>query len=136
LIMTDEPRIEFGKRRPVRLPDAPPQPLKRSNHVALLAMGAFAVGAGAYAVMDRQSCQPTPPAVASSAVPTTTAVPPPPTTCTSHGWSSGGGSGYHRSSSYSFYGDSPSSSGSSASEGVTRGGFGSFARAFGFSGHS
>src|SRR5580704_12556649 len=53
-------RLEFGKRRPQRLPDLQPEPAqKRSRHVALLVMGAFAVGGSAYAMMERPNCEPT-----------------------------------------------------------------------------
>ena len=50
---------------------------------------------------------------------------------------SGGGGGYSRSSGLSFFGgdaSSRSSAGTADSGGVTRDGFGSFGRAFGFSG--
>jgi len=127
LIMTDKPSVRtFGKRQPTRLPDTPPP--KRSNHVALLVMGTLAVGGGAYAMMGSESCQPASPAspgMAASALPQTS------TTCTSHGWSGGSG-GYSRSSRVSFFGGPADS----VSGGVTRGGFGSLARAFGFSGRS
>jgi hypothetical protein len=108
--------------------------------VALLLVGTLAVGGGAYALMPRETCGPTPPeasapGMAAPAVPQTTTV-----SCSSsssHG-SSGGSS---RSSRLSFLGnDSSSSHSSSASSsdsgsgGVIRGGFGGFAHAFGFSG--
>jgi hypothetical protein len=127
--MAPPPKKEFGKRRPVAPPSAP---VKRSNHVALLLMGTFAVGGGAYALMPRQNCEPTPPGMAGPALPTGTE-------CRPRGSSSGGsGGGGSRSSFYS----SNSSSGGGASSGtsnsgssqVSRGGFGSFAHAFGFSG--
>jgi hypothetical protein len=129
-----EHRKEFGKRRP--LPSAPSEPAaKRSSHVALLLMGTFAVGGAAYTLMPRQSCTetPSPPGVAQPAVPPANTA-----NCTSRG-SSGG---YSHSSRYGFFsgGDSSSrsSSGGSSSESesgsVSRGGFGSLARAFGFSG--
>jgi hypothetical protein len=136
--MSDQRRIEFGKRRPVQ--PLPPQPAtKRSGHVALLVMGTLAVGGGAYALMPRQSCGPASPAtvspgMAATALPQTTA----PCSSSSHGSS---GSGGYRRSGYSFFGgDSSSSHSSSAgssdagSSGVTRGGFGGLAHAFGFSG--
>jgi len=109
---------EFGKRAPAPLPPAPGP--KRSNHVALLVMGTLAVGGGAYALTG-DSCQPTSPGMAAPATPTS---------CTSRG---GSGGGYSRSSRFSFFGNSGSPS-SETSGGVTRGGFGSFARAFGFGG--
>jgi hypothetical protein len=130
--MASPPKKEFGKRRPVVPLPAPSAPVKRSNHVALLLMGTFAVGGGAYALMPRQNCEPTPPGMAGPASPTGTACPP-------RGSSSGGsGGGGSRSSFYS--GNSSSGGGASSgtsdsgSSGVTRGGFGSFAHAFGFSG--
>jgi hypothetical protein len=125
------PNREFGTRRPVATPAA--APVKRSGHVGLLLMGTFAVGGGAYALMPDENCQPTPPGMAAPAIPQSS------TGCASRE-SSGGG--YSRSSSrFSFFGSDTSSGRSSAatstdsgSGSVTRGGFGSFARAFGFSG--
>ena len=135
--MTEKARIDFGKRSPSRLPDAPAP--KRSSHVALLVMGTLAVGGGAYAMMGHENCKPTPPAaVAAPGASATGTAPPPVTTCsTSHGWSSGSHwyHSYSRSSSSTF-GDSPSSGRASASEGVSRAGFGSFAHAFAATGSS
>lgn len=126
----DGPSREFGRRKPAVAPAAPPP--KRSGHVALLLMGTLAVGGGAYALMPGEHCQPTPPGMAVPAIPQSGAG------CAPRG-SSGGG--YGSSSRYSFFGgDSPSGRSTSAtssdasSGSVTRGGFGSFARAFGFSG--
>jgi|SRR5689334_23078797 hypothetical protein len=117
----------FGKRAPAPLPPAPGP--KRSNHVALLVMGTLAVGGGAYALMPGENCQPVPPGMAAAGMPQTSAG------CVSRG-GSGGGSGYSRSH-FGFFGNSGSSGGASeTSGGVTRGGFGSFAHAFGFGGHS
>jgi hypothetical protein len=142
LTMAEQPRKEFGKRR--REPAAPSEPPpKRSSHVALLLMGTFAVGGAAYALMPRQTCTPPSPGMAASASPGMAQTVAPQTNgvgCTSRG-STGGGSGYH-SSRYGFFGGGDSSgrssSGGSSSEAesgsVTRGGFGSLARAFGFSG--
>ena len=117
--MTEQKR-EFGKRRPHKAPTAPP--VKRSGHVALLVMGSLAVGGTAYALMPRTSCEPSAPGA-----PQTQAA------CTTRSSSSGGGGG----GGSRFY-DSSSSSGRSSvataeSGGVSRGGFGSFAHAFGFS---
>lgn len=121
------PANEFGKRRPA--PIAPPQPQKRSGHVALLVMGTLAVGGTAYALMPRQRCEPPAPGMA---------LPQDNAACTSSGSSSsrGGGGG----SRYSFFsGDSSghsssatasSSTSSPSSSHVTRGGFGSFAHSF------
>jgi hypothetical protein len=118
---------EFGKRRPAPLPPAPGP--KRSNHVALLVMGTLAVGGGAYALMPNNNCQPTPPGLAAPGMPQANSG------CTSRGGSGGGSGGYSRYTHFSFFGSSGSSAPSAeTSGGVTRGGFGSFARAFGFGG--
>jgi len=126
--MAQNPRQEFGKRRPVTVqPARTAQPVKRSGHVALLLMGTFAVGGGAYALMPRENCGP---GVASDLQASAEC---PPRGSSSAGHGSSGGSGSHNS----FYGGDTSSSRSpaatssdSGSGGVTRGGFGSFARAF------
>jgi hypothetical protein len=125
--MEVKPRQEFGKRKPV-VTVATAAPVKRSGHVALLLMGTFAVGGGAYALMPRGNCEPS---QAGMAAPSGLECPP-------RGSSSGvhGGSGGYWSRSSLFGGDTPSdrlSSGTtseSGSDGVTRGGFGAFARAF------
>jgi hypothetical protein len=122
--MASKPNPEFGKRRPVT--PQPPGPAKRSNHVALLLMGTFAVGGGAYALMPRENCATDRPGMASDVQPGGG--------CASRGSSSSGGSGGSSSRS-SFYGGSSGSSPSgtaseSGSGGVTRGGFGSFAAHF------
>jgi hypothetical protein len=121
--MASKPNPEFGKRRPVT--PQPPGPAKRSNHVALLLMGTFAVGGGAYALMPRENCATDRPGIASDTQPGAG--------CAPRGSSSSGGSG--GSSRSSFYGGSSGSSPSgtaseSGSGGVTRGGFGSFAAHF------
>jgi hypothetical protein len=125
-----KPSHEFGKRRPVGLPLVTPAPVKRSSHVALLLMGTLAVGGGAYALMPSESCQQTPPGMATS------------TECQPRGSSSGGHGGSGGSSSRSSFFSGGSSSGDvssshsgsgtseSSSGGVQRGGFGSFAHAF------
>jgi hypothetical protein len=124
--MESGPNREFGKRRPVNIPLASTPPVKRSRHVALLLMGAFAVGGGAYAMMPGGNCAP-----ASAA-------------CPPRGAFSGGGyvgSGGVWSRSNFFGGEAASNrspsgtsvSGTAAGSGsgeVTRGGFGSFARSF------
>jgi hypothetical protein len=113
-----EQRPEFGKRKPLPPPTTPP--VKRSGHVALLLMGSLAVGGTALALVPRQSCEP--PAPGS---PQTQG------TCTSRSSMGNGGGGGSR-----FYGSSDSTRSSVASAdsgGVSRGGFGSFAHAFGFS---
>ncbi|MGY3533427.1 MULTISPECIES: hypothetical protein [Bradyrhizobium] len=139
--MARKPNPEFGKRRPV-VPAVPPRlepPSKRSNHVALLVMGTLAVGGGAYALMPRQNCQPippTPPGVTAPA-PVQPGADCAPRSSSSGSGGSGGGGGSSRSSFYSSSsssGGSSSSSGSSSTSSVSRGGFGSFAHAFGFGG--
>jgi hypothetical protein len=126
--MPEKRPVEFGKRKPAVPP--PAQPVKRSGHVALLLMGTLAVGGGAYALMPRETCEPDTPGMVASALPQTN------TACSPR--SSSGGSGGHSSRS-SFYGGSSGQSSSTATSDsssgtVTRGGFGSFAHAFGFSG--
>jgi hypothetical protein len=119
--MANQPTREFGKRRPVAMPTA--LPVKRSNHVALLLMGTFAVGGAAYAMMPSENCGPR----AGLALDANAQCPP-------HGSSSGSGSSSSRSS---FFGSDDSSArqasanaSDSASGKVTRGGFGGFAHAF------
>jgi hypothetical protein len=122
--MADLP--QFGRRRPQPLPDLQPAPAqKRSSHVALLVMGAFAVGGFAEGIIGRQNCQPAPPAALGIAAPA-----PPQGGCTSRGSFYGGGTRH------SYFGGSSSGGASaggsdSASGSVSRGGFGGFARAFG-----
>jgi hypothetical protein len=123
LIMAAKPNPEFGKRRPA--PPQPAAPPKRSNHVALLLMGSFAIGGGSYALMPRENCTTARPGMASDL--------PPGAECPPRGSTSGGSGG--SASRSSFYGgdSSHSPSGTSsdpAAGGVTRGGFGSFAHAF------
>jgi hypothetical protein len=112
---------EFGKRRPVAIPTG--APVKRSGHVALLLMGTFAVGGGAYALMPRE-CTPASPGM-TPGVST-------PGECPPRGSSSGSGGG---SSRYGFYSGGPSGSTPAATTdagagGVKRGGFGAFAHSF------
>jgi hypothetical protein len=133
--MTDKlPTHEFGKRRPAPQPASPPP--KRSSHVALLVMGTLAVGGGAYALMGPENCQPaSSPGVANPAQSQAQAA------CTSRGSSFTGSHGnYSRTMHLSFFGGDSSShsssSGATESSSVSRGGFGSFAHAFGFSGRS
>ena len=116
--MANQPTREFGKRRPVTIPTA--QPVKRSNHVALLLMGTFAVGGAAYALMPSENCGQRPGMASDSN-----------TQCPPRGSSSGGGG----SSRSSFFGGDESTTRQAnpsepASGKVTRGGFGGFAHAF------
>ena len=140
------PTKEFGKRRPAPLPLPPKEPVKRSGHVALLVMGTIAVGTTAYTLMPRPTCQPNTQAVPGAAsqpgqAPGQPTGQPQDTACSNRGSSGSSGSGYH-SSRWGFFSSSDSASRSSSSGGssesgsggVTRGGFGSFAHAFGFSG--
>ena len=129
MIMAVKPDREFGTRRPVAI--LPPAPVKRSHHVALLLMGSFAIGGGAYALMPGENCESNRPGMAApSGLQTGAECPPRGSSSSSHG-SSGGSS----SRSNFFNGDSSSHSSSGTSSdsgpsGVTRGGFGSFAHAF------
>jgi hypothetical protein len=124
--MATKPNPEFGKRRPVAIPTA--APVKRSNHVALLLMGSFAVGGTAYTLMPRENCATDRPGMAADIAPGAEC-PPRGSSHDSHG---GSGGSWSRSS--FFGGDSgrsPSGAASDSGSGeVTRGGFGSFARAF------
>jgi hypothetical protein len=119
----DKPTREFGKRRPAAIPAA--QPVKRSGHVALLLMGTFAVGGGAYAVMPRENCATDRPGMAAELQTSE---------CRARGSSSGGGHIGSRSSFFSSDASSNRSSSGTSSDagsgGVTRGGFGGFAHAF------
>jgi hypothetical protein len=124
--MGELPNKEFGRRKPVAIPST--HAAKRSSHVALLLAGTFAVGGGAYALMPGENCEPNRPGMAA----------PSGAGCAPRGASSGGAhSSSGGSSAYGFFsGDSSSNRSASAatsasgSDGVTRGGFGSFARAF------
>jgi hypothetical protein len=128
-----KPVREFGTRRPsVPVVAQPGPPAKRSGHVGLLLMGTLAVGGGAYTLTPRSNCEPSPNVASPSLLQGNAECPP-------RGSSSGsshGGSGGARS----YYSGGPSSSQSvsgtadSGSGHVARGGFGSFAHAFGFSG--
>jgi hypothetical protein len=128
--MAEKPDREFGRRKPVAIQST--VPVKRSNHVALLLMGTFAMGGGAYALMPGETCEQSRPGMAAPSGPQANAE------CLPRGSSSSGGHGSSGGSSRSsfFGGDtSPghSSSGTasdSGSGGVTRGGFGGFAHAF------
>jgi len=127
--MAVPPPPEFGKRRPAAIATAPP--VKRSGHVALLLMGSFAVGGGAYGLMPAEHCEPARPAMAApSGLQSSAECPPRGSSGGGHGFS--GGSWSRRSF---FGGDSasgPSASGAASdadSGSVTRGGFGSFGRA-------
>jgi len=135
--MADKPDKDFGKRKPASVPASPrpvPPPAKRSGHVALLLMGTFAVGTAAYTLMPNRNCEPSPNAASPSLQQGSTE-------CSSRSSSSGshGGSGGSSSRSSYYSSDSSSSHSSSGtsdsgSHSVQRGGFGSFAHAFGFSG--
>jgi hypothetical protein len=124
--MEQKTNREFGRRRPVAIQAT--AAVKRSSHVALLLMGTFAIGGGAYALMPGESCGQRPGMAADL----------PSSACPPRGSSSGGGYGSAGSSSrVSFWGGDTSSSRSpsgissdSGSGGVTRGGFGGFAHSF------
>jgi hypothetical protein len=127
--MSTIPSKEFGTRKPAPMP--PRAPTKRSAEVVLLLMGTLAVGATAYALMPSEDCVRSPNDPAPSLLQSSNAE------CrqrgsssSSHG-SSGGSRYYGSDSSSSQPASGTSDSGSSH---VTRGGFGSFAHPFGFSG--
>jgi hypothetical protein len=122
--MEEKPTREFGTRKPVATHSA--APVKRSGHVALLLMGTFTIGGGAYALMPRENCEPGTVTQTGGA-------------CASRGSSSSGGYGSWGTSSQRnnlVNGDSATNrsaagaSPDSGSSNVTRGGFGSLARAF------
>jgi len=96
--------------------------------------GRAASGAAAgEALRPRQTCEPISPGMAAPALPQTN------TACSTRSSSGGGSGGSSRSSRYSFFGGSSGQSSSTVSSDsnsgtVTRGGFGSLARAIGLSG--
>jgi hypothetical protein len=123
---------QFGKRPPPV--EEPARASKRSGYVALFLMGTVAVGAGAYAMMPSDRCEPAKPPAAGQPVPPGAAAAQNQscrTSSRSSGYSYGGRSGSH------FYDSSSSSSSHSSSGGLaipsrsttTRGGFGSFGHA-------
>jgi hypothetical protein len=134
--MADKPDHDFGKRKPVSVPAAPRPgaPAKRSGHVALLLMGTFAVGGAAYTLMPSRSCERPSDVPSPSLLQSNTAECPPRSSSSGSGSSGGSSSrsGYYSSDSSSSHSSSGTSD--SGSHGVQRGGFGSFAHAFGFSG--
>jgi hypothetical protein len=128
--MAEKPNREFGRRRPVAIPTT--VPVKRSSHVALLLMGTFAIGGGAYALMPGENCEQGRPGMAAPSGPQANVECPPRGSSSSGGHGSAGGS-----TRGSFFGGDTSSghsssgtSSDSGSGGVTRGGFGGFAHAF------
>jgi hypothetical protein len=132
---TKKPPQEFGRRKPsvpvvARAVRSGP-PAKRSGHVALLLMGTFAVGSAGYALMPGDHCE-RPPNVASPSPLQSNAECPPRGSSSSGGGGSSSRSGFYSTDSSSSH--SASGTPSPSSDGVTRGGFGSFAHAFGFSG--
>jgi hypothetical protein len=94
-------------------------------------MGTFAVGTAGYALMPGDHCE-RPPNVATPSLLQSSAECPPRGSSSSGGGGSSSRSGFYSSDSSSSHSASGTSSPSSG--GVTRGGFGSFAHAFGFSG--
>lgn len=132
--MAHAPKKDFGKRPPPATESA--RPNKRSGYVALFLMGTVAVGAGAYAMMPSERCEPAKPPAAGQPVPPNAAAAQNQscrTSSRSSGYSYGG-----RSSGSSFFDNSSSSSSHSSSSGglaiptkstTTRGGFGSFGHA-------
>jgi hypothetical protein len=124
----DHPPAEFGHRRPP--PVQPAAPVKRSRHVALLVMGTVALGGGAYALMPSEHCDPDPAGITTAPGSAGNCSP----RSSSSSWGSGHGYWGGRSASgLGLFGDGGSSGGSASDGGagqVSRGGFGSFARAF------
>jgi hypothetical protein len=134
--MADKSDKDFGKRKPASVPASPrpaPPPAKRSGHVALLLMGTFAVGSAAYTLMPSRSCEPSP-NVASPSLQQGNTECASRSSSSSHGGSGGSSSRSSYYSSDSSSNHSSSGTSDSGSHGVQRGGFGSFAHAFGFSG--
>jgi len=123
--MASPPTRDFGRRRPVTIP--PAASVKRSGHVALLLMGTFAVGGGAYTLMPRENCEPAPPGLATASSPQANVECRPSGSSTS-GNRIGSRSGFFSSDPSSVHATAGSLS-DSGPGGVTRGGFGSFARA-------
>lgn len=129
--MAHAPKKDFGKRLPPATETG--RPAKRSGYVALFLMGTVAVGAGAYAMMPNETCEPAKPPAAGQPVPPGAAAArtqPCRTSSRSGGYSYGG-----RSSGSSFFDSSSSSSSHSSSSGglaipmkstTARGGFGSY----------
>jgi hypothetical protein len=122
--MARAPNKEFGKRPPPATEAA--RPAKRSGYVGLFLMGTVAVGAGAYAMMPSEKCEPAKSPAAGQPAATAAATQSQPCRTSS------------RSSGYSYGGRSPSSSSSHSSSGgfalpskstTSRGGFGSFGHA-------
>jgi hypothetical protein len=108
--------------------------MKRSAHVALLLMGTAAVGGTAYSVMPSETCSPDRPGIATADGRSADCV-----RRSSSGGSGGGGSRWSGSHGYGLFGggsastpaaSSSSPAGASSASPVSRGGFGSFARAF------
>lgn len=130
--MAAAPKKQFGKRPPPATETA--RPAKRSGYVALFLMGTVAVGAGAYAMMPSERCEPTKPPAAGQPVPPGAAAAQNQSCRTS---SRSSGYGYGSRSGSHFYDSSSSSSSHSSSGGLaipttsttTRSGFGSFGHA-------
>jgi hypothetical protein len=126
-----KPSSEFGTRKPSVPPvtQSSGPPAKRSGHVALFLMGTLAVGTTAYTLMPRNKCEQQP----NTTLQSNPDCPP----RGSSSSSSGGGGSSSRSSYYSGGSSSSSSSSGTSDSGsshVSRGGFGSFGHAIGFSG--
>jgi hypothetical protein len=94
-------------------------------------MGTLAVGTAAYTVMPRSNCEPSPNVAQPSLLSNAECPPRGSSSGSSHGGSGGGRSYFSSGSSSS---QSVSGTSDAGSSHVTRGGFGSFAHAVGFSG--
>ncbi|MDI4233506.1 hypothetical protein OZ411_11840 [Bradyrhizobium sp. Arg237L] len=128
--MATNPSKEFGTRKPAPVPPRPPT--KRSAEIVLILMGTLAVGVTAYSLMPSEDCVRSPNDPAPSLLQSNNAE------CRQRGSSSSSSHGSSGGSRYSGSDSSSSHSASGASDSgsnhVSRGGFGSFAHAFGFSG--
>ncbi|MGY3603002.1 MULTISPECIES: hypothetical protein [unclassified Bradyrhizobium] len=124
------PPKEFGTRTPAPVSPPPRPPAKRSAEIVLMLMGTLAVGGTAYLLMPSETCERPPNGAAPSFSQGDTECRQRGSSSSSHG--SSGGSRYSSSGSSSSH--SASGTPDSGSNHVSRGGFGSFAHAFGFSG--
>lgn len=125
--MAGKTENQFGKRKPPAAEATEAAPAsKRSGQVALVLMGALAVGGTAYALMPSEKCNPNDPRLTAEQR----------ASCqrsSGSSWSGSSRSGYYGGSSHGSDSSGHSSSGLSVptSHGsqTTRGGFGSFGRA-------
>ena len=141
LTMATKPQTRSGnsaranRRCLTSLDRQPGPPAKRSGHVALLLMGTFAVGGAAYTLMPRDNCERAAERTLAVAAAKQRRMPAARILLVwRRPWSAEDHRGASFYSSDSSSNHSASGTSSTSSGGVTRGGFGSFAHAFGFSG--